>query len=75
MDSENSTDIWATEDPEVYNKFYGGEENKKKYYDMLEESKDLTCYEYDYFADGTATGKDVWRIYFIDKKVVWMYFY
>lgn len=48
-DSNSSTDRWSSENPNLFNEFYG--EKKDYYYDILDQMKDIICYEYDYKYD------------------------
>ncbi|MGL4697933.1 hypothetical protein [Enterococcus larvae] len=72
-DGEKSTDRWETEDIEIYNKFYGSEDDEQKAYLLLKSRKDIVCYEYQY-EKNISQEIGEWHIYFVDDKVVTMYF-
>ncbi|MGM0338845.1 hypothetical protein [Enterococcus sp. AZ007] len=71
-DSNSSTDRWSSENPNLFNEFYG--EKKDYYYDILDQMKDIICYEYDYKYDEKSSYIEKWHIYFYKDEVVWMSF-
>ncbi|MGM0166004.1 hypothetical protein IGI39_000958 [Enterococcus sp. AZ135] len=71
-DSNSSTDRWSSENPNLFNEFYG--EKKDYYYDILDQMKDIICYEYDYKYDKKSSDTEKWHIYFYRDEVVWMSF-
>ncbi len=72
-DAEKSIDRWETENPKIYNKFYGSEDNEQTVYQILKDRKDIICYVYQYEED-ISQEIGYWHIYFIDDEVVTMYF-
>lgn len=70
---KESTDIWADEDPDIYSKFYGSEKKMEEYYNLrMERKEDIICFGYNY--QYKKDMEEEWHIYFIDEKVVYMYF-
>lgn len=72
-DSESS-DSWSSEDPFIFIKFYGSKKKMSDYYDLGKEKGYDICYEYNFKYDKKQIDVDQWHIYFVDDKVVWMWF-
>lgn len=70
-DANNSNDEWASDGEPTYHKFYKTQDELEKTVDKLKDPDEIVAYEYIY-KDGKETKK--WHVYFIDKKVVDMYF-
>ena len=71
-DSNSSIDRWSSENPDLFNEFYG--KKKEYYYDILDRMEDIICYEYDYTYDASSSDIEKWHVYFYRDKVVWMSF-
>lgn len=71
-DSNSSTDRWSSENPDIFDEFYG--KKKKYYYDILDRMKGITCYEYGYKYDEKSSEIEKWHIYFYEDEVIWMTF-
>ncbi|MBL1224138.1 hypothetical protein [Enterococcus sp. BWR-S5] len=78
VDDETTTDRWYYEEvPDLYERFYGSEEEADRMFDYLSEHRNKIdmCYEYNYsFEKDESERYFGWHIYFIDDEVVTMYF-
>lgn len=73
-DSEYATDRWEEEHPKFYYKFYGSKTKAKEYYRLRKGSRSIICYEYDYKYKKSSKEIEQWHIYFLNDKVIGMYF-